>query len=86
MNLTKKEKEVVQYCLTSLASILMSKKDKGITSGEIRYAPFATSGLRQHRTMCKVANANFAHHAVLQNFLYGAKLQEKTSQSRRPVV
>ena len=42
MNLTKKEKEVVQYCLTSLASILMSKKDKGITrptiSGNINVA------------------------------------------------
>jgi hypothetical protein len=35
MNLTKKEKEVVQYCLTSLASILMSKKDKGINKPTI---------------------------------------------------
>ena len=42
MNLTKKEKEVVQYCLNYLASILMSKKDKGITkpiiSGTINVA------------------------------------------------
>lgn len=35
MNLTKKEKEVVQYCLTSLAAILISKKDKRITKPTI---------------------------------------------------
>ena len=35
MNLTKKEKEVVQHCLTSLASILMSKKNKGINKPTI---------------------------------------------------
>jgi len=35
MNLTKKEKEVVKYCLTSLGSILMSKKDNGITNPTI---------------------------------------------------
>ena len=29
MNLTKKEQDVVGYCLTSLSSILMSKKSKG---------------------------------------------------------
>jgi hypothetical protein len=35
MNLTKKEKEVVIYCLSSLSSILISKKDKGITKPTI---------------------------------------------------
>jgi hypothetical protein len=37
-----------------------------------------------HRLMCS-RFADFAHHALLQNFLMEAKLPVKTSQSRRVV-